>query len=359
MKSTRFIVTKNDIATNKIEEFELPQIGEGEVLAQIGNFALTANNISYAISGEQLGYWNFFPVDNEWGIVPVWGFAQIVASNCADTPIGTSFWGFLPMASHMIMKPINVSKRSFSDGKEHRVGLHAVYNRYQITNNDSAELAANADARSLLFPLFFTGYVIADYIEDNECFGASQVIIGSASSKTGFSAAHYVRRLITKNLNLIGLTSQRNTEFTRSLGFYDDVIEYDDFSKLDPKIPTIFVDMSGDGALLAGLHNHFQDNMKASILVGATHHDAPRNQAKLPGAKPAFFFAPNQIQKREKDWGQGELGRRVEVANLELVQKIVNVLEIVHHQGAPSVQSSFRQMLQGETPSNIGLILSF
>jgi hypothetical protein len=359
MKSTRLVVTKSNIGISKTLETDLPEIGKGEVLAKTGNFALTANNISYAVSGDQLGYWKYFPVDSEWGIVPVWGFAEIIASECDQIPIGTRFWGFLPMASHFILKPIRVKSDAFVDGAQHRLDLHGVYNRYQITNGDSEQLTALADARSLLFPLFFTGYVIADYIEDNECFGAAQVVIGSASSKTGFSVAYYLARLLGKKLRVTGLTSNGNFEFTNSLGFYDTVLGYKDVLALDASKPTIFVDMSGDGELLSSLHNHFGDNMKASILVGVTHWEATRNQAKLPGAKPSFFFAPNQIQKREKDWGPGVLSRRVEEANIELIAKISDKLEITRQNGATSVQSSFTQMVRGEVPPNNGLILSF
>ena len=42
------------------------------------------------------------------------------------------------------------------------------------------------DLRSLVFPLFTTSYVLDDYIADNDGFGATQVILGSASSKTAF-----------------------------------------------------------------------------------------------------------------------------------------------------------------------------
>jgi hypothetical protein len=31
------------------------------VLVAIERYALTANNVSYALSGEQIGYWKFFP----------------------------------------------------------------------------------------------------------------------------------------------------------------------------------------------------------------------------------------------------------------------------------------------------------
>ena len=36
----------------------------------------------------------------------------------------------------------------------------------------------------VLVPLFFTSFVLDDYIGDNLCFGVSTAIISSASSKT-------------------------------------------------------------------------------------------------------------------------------------------------------------------------------
>ena len=32
-------------------------------------------------------------------------------------------------------------------------------------------------------PLFFTSFLIDDFLDDNECFGASTVVLASASSK--------------------------------------------------------------------------------------------------------------------------------------------------------------------------------
>jgi hypothetical protein len=50
------------------------------------------------------------------------------------------------------------------------------------------------DQRCIFFPLFMTGFVIADLLSDNDWFGAEQIVVGSASSKTGFSAAEFIKR---------------------------------------------------------------------------------------------------------------------------------------------------------------------
>ena len=41
--------------------------------------------------------------------------------------------------------------------------------------------------------------------------------------------------------------------------------------------------------------------------AGATKLNAP---VALPGPRPQFFFAPNQIAKRNTDWGPAEFNRR-------------------------------------------------
>lgn len=356
----RLRVERKAFDRSELASSPVPDLAEGEVLVMVGDFALTANNISYALSGDTIGYWQFFPdADADWGIVPVWGFGEVVSSMCTDVPVGTRIWGFLPMASHLVMRPVRVSDRGFVDGAPHRAGLPGVYNQYQCTNDDPAPLAAAADQRSLLFPLLFTGYVIADYLEDNALFGARQVIIGSASSKTGFGAAHYIKTVSSRPVEVIGLTSPRNVAFTQGLGIYDRVLTYAEAATLDADGATAFVDMSGDGDLVAMLHHHFGDAMRASIGVGATHWSAPRNRGPLPGATPAFFFAPTQIAKRDAEWGSGVLGKRVEAANLAFLPKLANLLTIKHARGGGAVKAAYDDMVAGRTPPDTGVILRF
>ncbi|MGQ4827609.1 DUF2855 family protein, partial [Enterococcus faecalis] len=69
------------------------------VLAAIDKFGLTANNITYGVVGERIGYWNFFPTDDPaFGKIPVWGFATIIDSRHDDVPVGTRLYGYFPMS---------------------------------------------------------------------------------------------------------------------------------------------------------------------------------------------------------------------------------------------------------------------
>ena len=65
----------------------------------------------------------------------------------------------------------------------------ALYNNFRRTAAEPAFLQAMESQRSLLFPLFSTAYVLFDFLEDNAWFGATQIVIGSASSKTAYGLA--------------------------------------------------------------------------------------------------------------------------------------------------------------------------
>jgi NADPH:quinone reductase-like Zn-dependent oxidoreductase len=358
MTTTRLCVNRKTIDDCRLVEQPLPVIGEGEVLIRVGRFALTANNITYAWAGETIGYWQFYPHDDEWGIVPVWGFGAVIESRCDDLAVGTDFWGFLPMASHIVMTPGRVSSRGFTDVAAHRAALPAVYNSYAITNDDAPALAAIADARSLMFPLLTTSWLIADYLVDNAWFGARQVVIGSASSKTGYGTAHFVKAA-GADVAVTGLTSTGNIDFVKTLGVCDAVIGYGDVAALDASIPTVYVDMSGDNAVLSAVHHHFADNLVASVAVGVTHWDAPRERGPIPGAAPAFFFAPAQIAKRDGEWGAGETMRRAGAANAAFIAKLGEKLKMTHQSSGTAVEAAYRAMAAGQTPPTEGVILSF
>jgi hypothetical protein len=59
----QFEVRRSDLSTFRVTEQVTPGIEDGEILAEVERFAFTANNISYAVVGEKLGYWNFFPAE--------------------------------------------------------------------------------------------------------------------------------------------------------------------------------------------------------------------------------------------------------------------------------------------------------
>ena len=60
---TDLLVNKADLRETRIAESPRPNIADGEVLLRVDRFGLTANNVTYAVFGETMSYWNFFPAE--------------------------------------------------------------------------------------------------------------------------------------------------------------------------------------------------------------------------------------------------------------------------------------------------------
>ncbi len=358
MNTQELWVQRSDLRKTKVVTRELAPLADGEVLVAIDKFALTANNVSYAVSGDFIGYWKYYPAEGEWGKVPVWGFADVVESRCADIAIGERIWGFFPMGTHITLKPSKVLAGQFTDVTEHRRPLPGLYNDYMRTQNDPPAVKAMEDARCVLFPLFATSYVLYDYLVANAFFGASQVIVGSASSKTGFGLAYLIHHDKAANRQVVGLTSPQNISFVEKLSVCDQVVAYGDIAKLDRTKATAFVDMAGSAAVITAIHTYFGENVKESCIVGATHWEADRKRGELPGAKPAFFFAPSHIGKRNAEWGPGVLIGKAMAASAKIAASIADEFEITHGRGAVAVEKVFLALVNNDVPPSKGLMLS-
>ena len=354
---TELWVDKRDFRNTRVVEAGSPELEDGDILVSIDKFALTANNVSYAVSGDMIGYWKFFPTDDEhWGKVTVWGMADVVGSRSPEVEVGERLYGFFPMSSQLVMTPGKITTGHFMDATPHRRELPALYNQYSRTVAEPAALQSIEDERCVYFPLFITGFVIADFLQDNDWFGAQQVVIGSVSSKTGFGLASFIKANGYEG-RVVGLTSGRNKEFVEDLGVCDQVLTYDDVESLD-NVPSAYVDMSGDGPLRARLHHHLGDNMKTSQSVGATHWDTERVVENLPGSQPVFFFAPAQIDKRNADWGPGVLAQKGYAASAELALKLQGQLSIEHHRGAEACAGIWRDLLDNKVSGQRGVMVS-
>ena len=97
-----FLVAKTDLRRTELREVEPPPLADGEARLAIERFALTANNITYAVFGEAMRYWDFFPGPEGWGRIPVWGHARVEASNHPDLAVGQRFYGYYPMSTHLV-----------------------------------------------------------------------------------------------------------------------------------------------------------------------------------------------------------------------------------------------------------------
>ena len=356
--STELWVNREDLRITRQVISKIPDIVEGQVLVSIDKFGLTANNVSYAVAGDSIGYWGYYPAEDGWGKIPVWGCASVIESSCAEVPVGDRLWGFFPMASHVVLQPGYVHTDYFMDLTDHRQGLPALYNQFRRTLAEPAFMQNLETERCLLFPLFCTSYLLYDYLIDNAFFGAQQVVIGSVSSKTGFGLAQMLHRDNTVSVAVIGLTSAKNQGFVSGLGCCDQIVLYGDEQLIDASLPTAYVDMSGDAGLTIALHSHLGENMVESAMVGASHWENRGPVGDLPGARPTFFFAPGQIDKRNKEWGPGVAMNKAMVASAEVAARVKGNLQVEWIQGAEALSQVWIQLLDNKIPPSKGLMVS-
>ena len=275
-------------------------------LLRVDRVGLTANNVTYAVLGDAFRYWEFFPAEPGRGVVPLWGFAEVVESQVDGLDPGGRFYGYLPSGSHLLVRPGRVDDRGFRDASPHRETLPSPYNAYALTTGDPAYEPGREDLQVLFRPLFCTSFMLADWLVDNDAMGAEQIVLSSASSKTAYGAAFELHR---QGRTVVGLTSPRNVAFTESLGCYDTVLTYDAVADLDPAVPTLYADLAGDADLAASLRAHLGAALVHEVVVGVTHQEAAP-AGKLADTGPGMFFAPDQMRKRIGEWGREGLDQR-------------------------------------------------
>src|SRR3954454_13293345 len=151
---TDFLVKRDDLRESRIAGSETPELEPGQALLRVDTFGLTANNVTYAVMGEAMSYWNFFPAEDGWGRVPMWGFAEVERSEADGVEAGTRLYGYLPPSSHLVVAPTEVDGRVFVDGSPHRAALPSAYHRYLAGAGDPFYRAGTEDVQMLLRPLF-------------------------------------------------------------------------------------------------------------------------------------------------------------------------------------------------------------
>jgi hypothetical protein len=360
MKSIDFIVARHDLRHCKSIETQSPDaaaLADDSLLIRIDRFAFTANNITYAVLGDELKYWQLFPAPEGFGNIPVWGFGDVIASRHPAVSDGERLFGYFPMATHLVIEAGSVSKRGLRDAAAHRQGVAPIYNAYARVSGDAAFAGRAGDHQALLRPLFMLSFLVDDFLSEHAFYGARRLILTSASSKTAFGLAHLLQAR-HKQVEVVGLTSASNADFVRSLGCYDDVVTYDEITSLQSDTPVGLVDMAGNSALRAKLHRHFGDRMRYSGRIGLTHRSSSSEEPELPGAKPVWFFAPDQIRKRAREWGPGGVEVRFGAAWANFAPMLERCLQVIEGRGTAAVNQVYLDTLDGRIPPHQGHMLS-
>lgn len=344
-------VRRDNLRATRVVE-SVPEANPGSALLRIDRFALTANNVTYAAFGASMRYWDFFPTSEEsWGRVPVWGFAEVQQSDVPGLVEGRRVYGFFPMGSHLVVTPERVTPNGFVDAGAHRAALPPVYNRYELVGPSHRD-----DETAILRPLFTTSFLIDDWLADAGFFGASQVVLASASSKTALGLAFLLSRR-DDDIDVVGLTSPANANFVEQVCYYDRTVTYDDVTSL-ATVPTAFVDMAGAGITRAAVHHCLADELRTSCIVGATHWEESESTAELPGPAPTFFFAPDRVVRRVADWGADGFSARVESAWSSFLESVDGWLQVVERRGADDLLRTWHEVLEGAAAPNVGYVVS-
>lgn len=343
---TDFLVKRDDLRECRIADSTAPELEAGQALLRVESFGLTSNNITYGVFGEEMNYWDFFPAEDGWGRVPMWGFAEVERSDADGVEEGARVYGYLPPSSHLVVEPKSADATGFTDGSAHRAPLPSAYQRYLVSDADPFYRADTEELQMLLRPLFFTSFLIDDQLEDEGLAERGAVIVASASSKTALAAAFLVAQ--RPGAEVIGLTSPRNAEFVEGLGIYSRVVPYDAIDSLELRAAT-FVDVAGDEQVRRAVHEHLRDDLLHSMAVGVTHwEDFDGLSAELPGPNPQFFFAPTRVTKRSEDWGSEGLSERVAEAWHPFCEWTAGWLETIPGEGFEAVESAYKDVIEGD-----------
>jgi hypothetical protein len=336
---------------------EPPPLDPGQALLEVAVFGLTTNNITYAVFGDAMSYWDFFPAPDGWGRIPVWGFAEVAAPGDTGLEEGARVFGYLPPSTHLVVTPERVDPRGFVDASPHRASLPSAYNSYARVDADPIYDPAHEAEQMLLAPLYFTSFLLDDHLGEQELFGARTAVLSSASSKTASSAAFLLSR--RDGVEVVGLTSPARVDFVEGLGVYDRVVPYEDVSSL-PAEPAVYVDMSGDAGVRASVHGHYGDSLRHSAVIGATHREelAGDDREPLPGPRPEFFFAPDQLRKRASEWGREGLDRRMAEAWRPFVEWSSGWLRVERGAGPEALRDAYLELLDGRSDPAAGHVLS-
>ena len=352
-------VTKDNLTDVEVVALDDCVLADGAARLAIESFSVTANNVTYAVVGDGFGYWNFFPAPDGKGIVPMWGHARVIESNCPELAAGERVYGYLPMATHLDVVPGNVSKGGFMDMAAHRQPMSPIYNQYSRLAADPEHDPAKEGERMIFGPLFKTGFLIEGFMRREGWFGAGALVMTSASSKTSMGLASVARHR-SPQVKRIGLTSTGNVEFTRETGLYDEVYAYEEIG-LIPSQPAVVVDFAGNAAVLKQVHEHFGDDLKYSCLVGATHIEARgggmNSDPGLPGPTPTLFFAPDHAVATIKEIGPEAFGKQVAESWRTFLGDLGGTIEIERHAGVAAAGDAFVAMVQGRVDPSKGIVI--
>jgi hypothetical protein len=359
--NTLLLVQRDAPTVARTVEAALPELGDGDALVEINTFGLTANNITYAVLGRSLRYFDFFAVPASVdaaseACVPVWGMATVRQSRSPMAAVGARLYGYYPASRYAVLAPAHATPAGFRVERPHLPASHAVYHFYSEPARDPFYLPEHEALMVVMRPLFLTGLLLADYFQAHEFFGADAVLMSSAASKTSFGAAAAIAQLSDRPV--IGLASARACAQARAFGVYREVVTYDDLARL-PAGKFLYADVAGSKPLRHTLRALLGERLCHETQVGLSHW-AEGSYDRAGGATPKgdVFFAPAWTARRRQELGDAFFAG-LRAGWQAQMRGAIDVFRPEHAQGAAAVLAEFQALVEGRVEPTRAPVFSF
>lgn len=322
---------------------------DGAVRLAVDCFSLSANNLTYALLGDRLGYWSLFPRPDPWGMVPAWGFSTVIESRHVAVGVGERLYGLWPMASSAVLEPGRANARLIVENAPSRRVLPPAYNSYFRVAADPIHEPGTEDRQAVIRPLFITSFLLDRLIGRTQAWGGGTVIVTSASSKTALGLGWLLGRG-RPGLRVIGLTSERHRAAIAGLDFFDEVATYDAMPAI---AGAAIVDFSGNEAIIASLRE--RSPPVHLCRVGLTHG---RDEPAVPRPNDQFFFAPDAIIAVAAELGPAGFDAALASATRDFIGASRGWLAIEAVRGAEAIRDVWRRIRFGDGDPTRAIVAS-
>ncbi|MFI2739310.1 DUF2855 family protein [Streptomyces sp. NPDC018711] len=345
------LVERDDLTAVEVRKASLAPLRPGEVRLAAEKFALTAITATYARLGEsELPFFDAFAGPEGHGRVPTWGWARVEESAHPGVEVGTRYFGFLPMSTHVTLTA-EPTERGFDDIAPERDFLHPWYRAYLR----AGEGDALDDHRLLLKPLYPASFNLAEFLIREH--PSATVLVTSASSKTAAGLAALLAD--HEGITTVGVTAPGHLGFVRGLGHYDTVIGYDELGTAEVPGSVVLVDFTGQADRLFAVYERFGPALKDALLVGYTHPGAEIEPPEgLTDPEPWIFFTPSEEQRLIEKEGEESYRARYQRAEDAFVADAPQWLTVTRASGPEALVRVYRFLIDGELPAETGTVLS-
>jgi len=157
-------------------------LAPGQVRLAVEAFSLTANNITYAAFGEAMNTGSSFPRVTPRSLPAVWA-SRPCPNRWPRCGASRRVWGYYPPVRIWWWRLRRCRPRASWTARN--TGGNWPPSTASTSSAMPTRLAPELEGlQAVLRPLFMTAFLLDDFLADSDFFGASQVLLSSASSKT-------------------------------------------------------------------------------------------------------------------------------------------------------------------------------